>query len=331
MFFIVGMIVLLSVLVYALLLRTSFNQNEVPIIEPRQVSHLNLDNEVRDVVYIANQNAYYVATEDSKIHIIDATTFDQRESFVLTNRNGVSAYPNQMQVFEGSLWVTTFRNELLEYDLQTLAVENRVVVGEDPGAFYQNNLRPEIVVLNYGDGTVSLISRETFEVLQTVTVGENPTSVAYDSLTHIAYVANAGSGTVSQISLPNRSVISSVTGFTSPGDVYIDSAVGGMLVLDHSRNQLFALKLDSNTKQNVIDVVQAPSKMLVSGERLYVLSSAETYLQVVDTEESMVIGQISYATGFDAVNGMDVLKISDDRSTLIVSGNTGGDLFFVEL
>lgn len=129
---------------------------------------------------VAYGSKIYVGTSTSNtIEVMDAITFKSISRITLsTDITGIS--PRSMVASRGKIYVSMYDGYLAQLDTTTLAVENRVKVGDNPEkiALYNGKIYvPNSGGMNYPtyNNTASIVDPNTMTVEKTITVGLNPT------------------------------------------------------------------------------------------------------------------------------------------------------------
>jgi YVTN family beta-propeller protein len=96
-----------------------------------------------------------------------------------------------------------------------------ITVGQEPRCVALRPDDQEAYVTNTASGTVSVLSLETFEVVDEIPVGTEPRGCAITPNGLRLYVANHTEGTISIISLATRQVVNTVTVGGNPSAIAI--------------------------------------------------------------------------------------------------------------
>ena len=111
-------------------------------------------------------------------------------------------------------------NTVSVLDLVYLRPDRTLQVGSEPSGMAVNPAKPEVYVVNSGNGgngSVSVIDAVHNTVVATIPVHRQPFAISVDSLGRRAYVANSGSNTVSVIDLDRRREIAIAGTGEQPG------------------------------------------------------------------------------------------------------------------
>jgi YVTN family beta-propeller protein len=129
----------------------------------------------------------------------------------------------------------------------------------------------DVYVADDQAGTVSVIERDSRQVVHTITGLDHPHGVAVDASTGEAYVSNVGDGTVSVIDTRTRQVVDTVEGGAGPGGgagtlaeggVAVDPLAGAVYVASLLDNAIVVI--DTGTHK-VIDTISGPPPGEVDG------------------------------------------------------------------
>lgn len=168
-----------------------------------------------------------------------------------------------------------FGNNVSVIDVSTDKVLRTVDVGNEPLGLAVNPVKPELYVVNYSDGTVSIIDTNNCKVIgEPVKVGKLPTQAVVNIDGTEVYVVNSGSNTVSIVELaelPHESKQIDV-GRTpygiakSPDDRYL-------YVTNEADDTVSVVSLSTESIEQTIPVGNAPKDVAVGRDGRYVLVS----------------------------------------------------------
>ena len=128
-----------------------------------------------------------------------------------------------------TLYVTHIQgSSLAAVDVETKKVRF-IEVGKMPCALALDSTSPDLLVANYGDGSVSVIDTKTQRVRYTVDIGGKPQAVAVDGDNRMAYVADAQNRTVSVISLKTHKLIDAIKLIEAPYGLAINKKNHGVI------------------------------------------------------------------------------------------------------
>lgn len=95
--------------------------------------------------------------------------------------------------------------------------EKRAVhVGKIPCAIAIDDQQQRVLVLNYGDNSLSILDTRTLSLLSTVPVGGRPQAILLDAKSKTVYVANLGDNSVSRISEAAGKVVNTMPAGAHP-------------------------------------------------------------------------------------------------------------------
>jgi YVTN family beta-propeller protein len=167
-----------------------------------------------------------------------------------------------------------FRSRLrIRHDL-SLAIVAVLAILAIPAGAGAGEPRSLAYVPNADDGTVSVISTSSREVIATVPVETRPISVAVSG-TAFAYVANQRSGTVSVIDTKTSTVVDTVRVGESPADVAITPNGAFAYVTNFASNTVSVISTATNTVVATVPVTDRPIGVAIApnGAFAYVTSS----------------------------------------------------------
>jgi len=150
-----------------------------------------------------------------------------------------------------------------------------------------------VYVSNAGNNTVSDIDAEHWTVQRNIPVGEEPEHLVMSSDGKALFVANVESGSVSAISLPEGSVMDT---FKVGGELHgLDLSDDGktLFVSGRGKDTLTAIDLSTKkTRRNTLSPAPYHLTSVPGTGKLYVSSSAEDKLWVVDQKSLSVIREV---------------------------------------
>ena len=209
-------------------------------------------------------------------------------------------------------------------DTTTLAV-TPVTVGTNPGAIALTPDGAHAYVLNYGDGTVSVIDTTTLAVTP-VTVGANPWAITFTPDGAHAYVLNNGDGTVSVIDTTTLAVTPVTVGanpqaiaFTPDGaHAYVPNFGDGTVsVIDTTTLAVTPVTVGANP----VSIAFTPD-----GTHAYVLNSGGGTVSVIDTTTLAVtpvtVGAYPYAIAFTPDGAHAYVLNNGDGTVSVITPNT---------
>jgi YVTN family beta-propeller protein len=197
--------------------------NSFPLGRPRQMTYDATDNK-----------AYcpYEGTEEESLAVIDGRTHTLVKSIRMPGAT-TAVWDSALDRVYVSCQST---NKVAVVDCATDSLLTYISVGACPLKMYINTLRRKLYVLNYDNGTVSIVNMTTNQVIKTVDVGGTPNAGYYCRGVDKFYsggeyrkciVISGHSDTiVARIPLPGNVDVMSVTGNEEDGLVYVGAFAG---------------------------------------------------------------------------------------------------------
>ena len=195
--------------------------------------------------------AFVTYPNGGKVVVVNTATWD----FVAEIEVGTGPGPVAVDPVGGTVYVGNMRDGTVSViDTQTRQVVDTVTVVDSPDPGTSETGGPlglavdptsgDLYVANGDADTVSVIGRDSREVVSTITGLDNPQAVAVDPSTAEAYVSNGGDGTMSVIDTRTRKVVDTIEDVDGAG-VAVDPAAGvvyvnadGLTVIDTGSHQV---------------------------------------------------------------------------------------------
>ena len=205
-----------------------------------------------------------------------------------------------------------------------------IPVGENPGDLAVSRDGKRVYVVNYLDGTVSVIDTDTNTVINTFTLSTNTRGLTLSPDSTIAYVSNTGSGPVGPDFV---AVMNTTTGtFTTiavgigPNDLAVNSTGTVVYVANGLGDTVSVIDTGSNTVIKTIPVGDNPEGVSFSpdGSVAYVANFDDDSVSVIDTGSHTVIKTISVG------DGADVVAFSPDGTRAYVTNFNDGSVSVID-
>ena len=190
----------------------------------------------------------------------------QTPSYVVFSPDGNRAYVTNR-----------FGNNVSVIDASTDQVLKQVDVGNEPLGLAVNPRKPELYVVNYSDGTISIINTDNLKVVgEPIKVGRLPTQAVVNSDGTELYVVNSGENNVSIVKLtdlPHQSkkidvgqTPYGIAKSPSPDDRYL-------YVTNEADDTVSVVSLLTKNVERTIPVGRAPKDVAVGRDGRYALVS----------------------------------------------------------
>ena len=163
-------------------------------------------------------------------------------------------------------------------------LHDAVLVGQTPDALAYGF--GSLWVANSGEKTVQRINPKTHEVIQRIEVGSNPTAIAISERN--VWVANGADGTVTEIDAATTGVVATIPVGALPAAV----AAGpkGIWVANSGDDNLSLIDIDSaRVVKTGVSGGDGPDGLLVDGDSLWVVSSADRTLLHLDARTGLAV------------------------------------------
>lgn len=190
----------------------------------------------RDLTYDSLDNRGYVAFEgagEDSLAVIDGSTHQVVKKVEMPGATTPVWDPVADRVYVSCQ--TT--NKVAVLDCMTDSLLTYIAVGACPMKMYINTLRRKLYVLNFDDGTVSVVDMTTNQVIKTVDVGGTPNAGYYcrsadkfysdGAFQECAVIGGLSDTIVVRIPLPGNVYVMSAAGNDGDGLVYLGTYSGG--------------------------------------------------------------------------------------------------------
>lgn len=180
--------------------------------------------------------------------------------------------------------------------MRNLADNKNILVGNDKCVIevgtnpYQMAVYGDFIyVVNMGSDDVSVVNKNTNEVVDTIEVGDEPYGVTISGTN--LYVANLGSNNVSVISLLNNNVVNTINVGVEP--YYVTSIGSNVYVTNNVSNSVSVINTITREVTDEIRVGTAPRGIKAYGNYLYVANYGGGYTGSVATGTVSVIDSLN--------------------------------------
>lgn len=207
-------------------------------------------------------------------------------------------------------------------------VATTISVGTGPRCLIASPDGTRIYVVNSDSDSVSVISTASDTVAATVGVGNTPTSLAITPDGSKLYVANSVSSDVSVVSTASNTVLTAVSVFSSPQSIAVSSDGSKTFVgTGDASRELVAISTDSNTVTATVDLSGVATRLGVTGNTLYALSSsAGVPISVIDATSVSLMATISTPgkqRGISFVPDGSIAFVTSDNANMVYEIDTG--------
>ena len=210
-----------------------------------------------------------------------------------------------------------------------------ISVGDNPTSIAFDSENNRMYVLNRGDDNISVISTETYEVIETVSAagaggnGNTPHSIAFDSANNRMYFLignwNFLEDAVMVLNTADNSISAKIDVGERPQDIAFDSANNRMYVTNYNDDTVSVINTANNSVIATVSVGEAPNGIAFdsANNRMYVTNNVDDTVSVINTANNSVIATISAGNNpnhlaFDPVNNrMYVTSGTDDTVSVI--------------
>lgn len=177
---------------------------------------------------------------------------------------------------------------------------------------------PYAYVPNAGDGTVSVIDTERFEVLATIAVGNAPYGVAIDVDGLHTYIGNQGDNSITIIDADTFEIRSAPLD-ASPAGLALDDRRGRLLVALEDAGVIVVIDASTLQETGRIALNHPPHDIFtdLASDRLYVLSRSDAYLSAIDLDTLAMSDDVSLA--IDAYSVPGAVAIDDAGRRIYVA------------
>jgi len=215
-----------------------------------------------------------------------------------------------------------------------------ISVGDNPTSIAFDSENNRMYVLNRGDDNISVISTETYEVIETVSAagaggnGNTPHSIAFDSANNRMYFLIGNwrflEDAVMVLNTADNSISAKIDVGERPQDIAFDSANNRMYVTNYNDDTVSVINTANNSVIATVSVGEAPNGIAFdsANNRMYVTNNVDDTVSVINTANNSVIATISVgqnpwaSPGFDSANNrMYVLNTVDGTVSVINTAN----------
>jgi YVTN family beta-propeller protein len=255
-------------------------------------------------------------------------------TFTVTDTITIDGYPDNVTVgSNGKLYVvsgtTIGNNTVYVVNRATDKVVGSILVGSNPVALAFNPTKPAIAyVVNAGDGTISVIDTTSNTVSPLTGIGINPRSVAFAPDGLHAYLPDqvVGNSSVLIVSTKTGKVVDKIPVTYGPSGIVL-SPDGGTAYVSGSTSgtppivSVVNIATKSVKTINVGTANSAVGDLALSkdGKVLYVASSGDNSVSVIDTTSNTVVKTITIAAINGTPAGPTDVALSPDGSVLYVT------------
>ncbi len=238
---------------------------------------------------------------------------------------GTLAMSEQVEVHNDKLYVTCKgENYVQVINVSTGAVDRMIPVGSQPYLIALNTDHARALVVNYDDGTISVIDTADDTLVNTFKVEQGPTGVAFSNDGSRAYVSNAYGFQISIYDVATGDRIVTMPAVHPSG---IAAGEDGLVyALDPGDNRLLVI----NPATGLIDaVIPAGGSfngiVIVPGGTALISSTTDGNISFVDLASRKVNASVS------AGNGPYGMAVSPDNRTVYVTNMNGNTLAVLDL
>ncbi len=204
-------------------------------------------------------------------------------------------------------------------------------VGDDPSDSEYEPVTDRIYVPVTGDDKVTVVNRDTGEVIAQIAVGDQPIDACADSARRVVYVTNKGSDTVSVIDETSLTVVKTIPVGDAPsscvvnndtGDVYVGNESSGTVsVIDGDTRQVKGTIGNAGDQPRVCDINE-------NLDRAYWTDRVNNKLHIIDTTTNTEVAVVDTGDGPEGCVSNDqtgeVYVPNKDAGTVDVFRGTDG-------
>ncbi len=229
----------------------------------------------------------------------------------------------------------------LTNSVHAVGVIGTITVGDNPAGLAYDTGKSEIFVANYNDGTISIISDTSNNVVGQLATGPSqnalstPDDVAYDSVKGEIFVTNTNLNNVSVISDSTNTIVANITVGEQPVGIAYDSGKGEMFVVNAASGTVSVISDSTNTviaNMTVVantSLVQAHAEYPVSiaydsgMNELFVTTDPGTVYVISDSSNTVVanvtVGDSPAGLAYDASKGEVFVTNFDSQTVSVIS------------
>jgi len=287
----------------------------LPIRYPTYVTYDSIDNK-----------AYCIFNADNEsLLVIDGATQTRVKSLPMYGAAVIVWDPASDHVYVSC----QNTNSVAIVDCASDSVLTYIPVGAGPMKMYRSTLRRKLYILNYDDGTVSIVNTVTNQVVRTVTVGGTPNAGYYcrraDKLFsdgeygYCTVIGGQSDTIVARIALPGTNVeVIGATGNETDALVYLGTLGGG----HHDTVATVSAQNDSLLATVAVGAVPYALAFYAPSRLLYCAPDMDTEVYVLTRDGRQILTTLR-------VGGSPSVFAVAPRHNRLYLGNLGGRYMFV--
>lgn len=190
-----------------------------------------------------------------------------------------------------------YTNEVLNFSTDGKLLQT-ISVGAKPQSLIKNG--DKLIVLNYGDDTVSSIDLATKQVVSEWSVSERAIDGAIVEANDELWIGGHGKGTkiehnISIYDLSDGHLLKQIYAPVMP--VIFESLHENMYVLSHGSNELRKIDLKTREVLHVTEVGANPFALATHDEKLYIAGYDSNNLSIVDSQSLQILSVLPVGEG----------------------------------